>query len=220
MIDQQNNGLLTKIWGPALWTGVHSVAFGYPIEPTDDDKKNYRNFFESLHHVLPCLYCRVSYGEFIKTENTIITDEVFNSRNNLTKWLYELHNRVNKKLGVNYGVAYDDHVKKYESYRAKCVSNKKGCVVPLDYKQQSYLNAEQKDCPIVELNLALCFKEYAEKRQVNFNPEKYETVFLPLSTSVGVIIRDLELPREEEQEEKKEEEKKEYQKEEQKDVSE
>jgi hypothetical protein len=49
---------------------------------------------------------------------------------------------------------------------------------------------------------------------VNNNPEKYETVFLPLSTSVGVIVRDLELPREEE--EKKEED----QKEEQKDVSE
>jgi len=55
---------------------------------------------------------------------------------------------------------------------------------------------------------------------VNDNPEKYETVFLPLSTSVGVIIRDLGLPHEEEQEEKKEEEKKEDQKEEQKDVSE
>jgi len=53
---------------------------------------------------------------------------------------------------------------------------------------------------------------------INNNPEKYETVFLPLSSTVGAIVRDLELPREEEQEEEEEEEKKE-EKEEQKDVS-
>jgi hypothetical protein len=48
---------------------------------------------------------------------------------------------------------------------------------------------------------------------INNNPNKYETVFLPLSSTVGAIVRDLELPREEEQEE-------EEKKEERKDVSE
>lgn len=183
MSDNSNNGLLTKIWGPALWTGLHSIAFGFPVKPTETDKKNYKTFFESLQYVLPCSYCRISYGEFIKTEDTLIDDKIFENRNELTKWLYNLHNRVNSKLGVDYGVGYEEHAKKYESYRAKCVSGKKGCVVPLDYKQQSYLNAEQKDCPIVSLNLALCFKEYANKRNVEFDPDAYYAIKQNLNCS-------------------------------------
>lgn len=176
MSDNLNNGLLTRIWGPALWTSLHCIAFGYPMDPSDENKKTYRAFFESIQHVLPCLYCRISYGEFIFTEDTDLTDDVFSSRENLTNWLFKLHNRVNQKLGVDYGVIYDDHKKKYESYRAKCIPGKKGCLVPLDYKQQSYLNAELKDCPIVSLKLVQCFKDYAAQRNVEFNPEVYNDI--------------------------------------------
>ena len=176
MNDNLNNGLLTKIWGPALWIGLHSIAFGYPTEPTDDEKKGYRTFFESIQHVLPCLYCRISYYEFISSNETELIDDVFLNRDNLTLWLFNLHNKVNNKLGMDYGITYDEHKKKYESYRAKCLPDKKGCIVPLDYKQQSYINAQLKDCPVIPLNLALCFTNYAKERNVLFQPELYETL--------------------------------------------
>jgi hypothetical protein len=50
-----NNGLITKIWGPALWIGEHSISFGYPLNPTDEEKLAYKKHFESLADVLPCI---------------------------------------------------------------------------------------------------------------------------------------------------------------------
>ena len=42
--DNKNNGLITKIWGPAMWESIHCIAFGYPIEPTEEQKQNYKNY--------------------------------------------------------------------------------------------------------------------------------------------------------------------------------
>jgi hypothetical protein len=168
-----NNGLITRLWGPGAWFSLHSITFGYPINPTTEQKKQYKDYFESVGNVLPCSYCRKSYNEFISSDDTMLTDDVFESRATLTLWLYKLHNRVNAKLGVDYGVTYEDIVKRYEAFRAKCTPQIQGCVMPLDEKQKSYLVADQKHCPIVKLSLAQCFKEYAILRKVEFFPENY-----------------------------------------------
>ena len=89
---------------------------------------------------MPCKYCRDSYMDFIK-ENPI--DNNLNSRNDLTKWLYNIHNKVNNKLGVpECNIPDFSNVKNiYESYRAKCKKTTKderennlakGCVTPAD----------------------------------------------------------------------------------------
>ncbi len=138
LLDNPNaaNGMMTQVWGPTGWVFLHSVSFGYPMDPKKFDVDNnlpegtteerYRKFFEQIGYVFPCRYCRESYQEFIK-EIPIQTE----SRATLTKWLYDIHERVNKKLGVNGGVTYEDVVKRYEGYRAKCDAKKKGCTIPL-----------------------------------------------------------------------------------------
>lgn len=173
MDNNHNNGLITKIWGPHLWDSLHCISFGYPINPTDEDKLHYKNFFLSLGYVLPCKYCKESYLYFINTEPTIIDDHVFSSRNNLTKWLYELHERVNQKLGIDYGINYEDVVSKYESYRARCLPNVAGCIMPANMKAKSYQNNRKKDCSIINIKYALALKPYAEKRGVNFDHIEY-----------------------------------------------
>ena len=45
MSSNKNNGLMTKIWGPSGWEFLHSVSFGYPIEPTAEQKKIIKIFF-------------------------------------------------------------------------------------------------------------------------------------------------------------------------------
>ena len=149
-----------KIWGPSAWIFIHSISFTYPENPTDEEKQYFKQFYESVQYTLPCAGCRESYSQFIISEPTILANALDN-RNTLTKWLYDIHNRVNQKLGVDYGVTYEDVVKKYESYR---VTND---------KQKCYQNAMKKDCPIIKLSLANCFREYAIKRGLEFNPEKY-----------------------------------------------
>ena len=41
--DYKNNGLITKIWGEAGWTFNHAATFGYPLEPTEEQKIKYKN---------------------------------------------------------------------------------------------------------------------------------------------------------------------------------
>ena len=36
-----------KIWGPPGWLFLHTITFNYPTNPTEEDKKYYKNFFYS-----------------------------------------------------------------------------------------------------------------------------------------------------------------------------
>ena len=192
--DDKNNGLITKIWGEAGWIFGHSVTFGYPISPTDDQKQEYKNYFISLGNVLPCKYCRESYHKFITTGETALTDEVMQSRETLTKWFHNIHETVNKKLEMQYAVSYEDVVDKYESFRAKCGKNisvekekPKGCVTPLDYKAFSFRKLYHKDCPIVPLSVAKPFIKLAKLR----NLEKEYFSFLKLADALGGDFNEL-----------------------------
>ena len=51
-----SDGMMTSIWGPSYWHILHTMSFNYPIKPTCDDKKNYRNLILNLKNVLPCKY--------------------------------------------------------------------------------------------------------------------------------------------------------------------
>ncbi|AUV58661.1 FAD-linked sulfhydryl oxidase [Bandra megavirus] len=170
--DHKNNGLITKIWGSAGWTFCHSVTFGYPINPTEKDKINYKNFFISLGDVLPCRYCRESYQKFITEGDTALTLEVLDNRESLTKWFYRIHNAVNKKLEIDYGVTYQDVVDRYESFRAKCgksTDKTKGCVAPLDYKAFSFKKLYYSDAPIIPINIANKFIYLAKQMGLDKN---------------------------------------------------
>jgi len=109
-------------WGPSGWTFLHTISFNYPDNPTNDDKKKYRTFFENVGEILPCKYCRISYKKFI-TELPI--DQFLDSRKQLTKWLYRIHNKVNNKLRKQgllntKNPKYSDICEKYDMMRAKC----------------------------------------------------------------------------------------------------
>lgn len=139
MKDNINNGMMTKVWGPAGWFFLHSITFGYPvvIDSSNDFKKiEYKVFFETLGNVLPCKYCRESYNNYIKE---IPIDDYLNSRDKLVEWFYLIHNKVNNKLNVQEcNIPTLEEVKqKYERYRAKCKQSfseqeTKGCIIPQD----------------------------------------------------------------------------------------
>ena len=90
-----NNGLMTKIWGPPGWKFLHSVTFGYPVKPTSEKKKYYKQFFKLAGEVFPCGACRESYQKFIGPgSDTELTNKVMKNRQTLTKWFYKIHNKV------------------------------------------------------------------------------------------------------------------------------
>lgn len=168
-----NNGLITSIWGPPAWEYAHSVTFNYPIEPTQKDKETYYNFFVYFGRTLPCGLCVDSYHKFINEGNTKLTIEKLESRRTLTKWFYDLHNKVNEKLGVDYGDTYEELCYKYESYRAKCDPVGKGCRMPLDDKAKSYQKSEIRRAPIIDKEYSQALIKYSN--MIGF--EEYETFY-------------------------------------------
>ena len=57
---EDGNGMLTKIWGPSLWHYLHVMSFNYPVNPSKEDKDNYRKFL-----VVYDMFCRVANVERI-----------------------------------------------------------------------------------------------------------------------------------------------------------
>lgn len=170
--NSANDGLITKIWGPSMWESLHSITFAYPINPTKQDKENYRKYFELVGEVLPCSFCRESYKKFITTDITKLDDNALKNRESLTKWLYYVHEAVNDKLGVDYGITYSDVVKRFESYRASCNHSKetiekyniKGCDAPVKTRSISFNIANNKTCPLIPKKIARHFVDYAKLR--------------------------------------------------------
>ena len=56
-----DQGMLTNVWGPALWHVLHTISFNYPKKPTEKQKRDYKRFLLSLEKVLPCRYCRENF---------------------------------------------------------------------------------------------------------------------------------------------------------------
>ena len=102
-----------NIWGPKMWFVLHTMSFAYPENPTDFDKENYNNFFNSLTNMIPCTVCKAHYTEHTK-KNPIAPH--LHSKNSLVKYVVELHNEVNKILGkeiLDERVALQNIVNKY-----------------------------------------------------------------------------------------------------------
>ena len=115
------DGMIVSAWGPALWHSMHMISFNYPIQPTNKDKKYYSKFIKNLVHLLPCKYCRENLKKNLK--KMPITDETMKNRANFSKYVYELHELVNKNLGKKSGLTYCDVRERYEHFRARCTIN-------------------------------------------------------------------------------------------------
>ena len=162
-----NNGMLTKIWGPHLWESINAIVFGYPMNPTKEQKENYKSWLVGIKNILPCKYCRDSYEKFIKDGYSKLTEESLQNRGNLCKWAFDIHTRINEKLGVDYKITFDDYICKYESLRAKCVTKDNGCTMPIDLKAESYVKADIKHAPVIDYELCKKFSKYAKLRGLN-----------------------------------------------------
>jgi len=160
--------LNVKIWGPPMWVSLHSISFSYPINPSEPDKQKYKQYFTLVGDILPCILCKKSYKEFIKTGETKLDNEVMSSRDNLTKWLYNLHNKVNFKLGVNYGVSFEDVCKKYNSYVVSCTPSN-GCdnYITPKYISFKYANPNYTDCIVIPYKIAKHYINYAKLRNLS-----------------------------------------------------
>jgi len=116
------DGMLTSVWGPSMWHYLHTMSFNYPVNPTEDDKKNYMNFVLMLEKVLPCKYCRMNLTTNFK--NLPLTMASMKSRETFSRYIYDLHELVNTMLKKKSGLTYCDVRERYEHFRARCTEEK------------------------------------------------------------------------------------------------
>ena len=95
------------------------MSFNYPVKPTGNDKKYYRDYMLNLVNILPCKHCRVNLKNNYKVFP--LTMECMKNRNNFSRYVYHLHERINKNLGKESGLSYCDVRERYEHFRARCV---------------------------------------------------------------------------------------------------
>jgi len=135
------DGMLTTVWGPAMWHYLHTMSFNYPVNPSIEEKHNYRNFVLNLQNVLPCKYCRMN----LKTNFKQLPLNISNMKNRETfsKYIYQLHELVNKMLHKKSNLSYCQVRERYEHFRSRCNDEKPKL---FKFKKISLKNKKEKGC--------------------------------------------------------------------------
>jgi hypothetical protein len=115
------DGMLTTVWGPSMWHFMHTMSFNYPVKPTDEQKRHYMDFILNLRNVLPCKYCRMNLTNNLATRPLKMCH--MESRDTFSRFVYDLHETVNKLLGKNSGLSYCDVRERYEHFRSRCTQD-------------------------------------------------------------------------------------------------
>jgi len=136
------DGMLTTVWGPSMWHYLHTMSFNYPVKPTSIDKKNYMKFILNMQNVLPCGHCRVNLKRNFKAHPLKMCN--MKNRDTFSRYIYKLHETVNKMLKKKSGLTYGEVRERYEHFRSRCTKEKpkmfnfrktrkkeKGCTEPL-----------------------------------------------------------------------------------------
>lgn len=159
------DGMLTSIWGPSMWHYLHTMSFNYPVEPSKENKHYYKEFVKNLQYTLPCKYCRINLKNNFKAHP--IKECHMKDRESFSRYVYELHELVNKMLNKKSGLKYCDVRERYEHFRARCSNEKpkifkfnktkkeKGCTEPLYGKKAKCIIKivpHEKKCKTLEID--------------------------------------------------------------------
>ncbi len=138
------DGMLTTVWGPSMWHFLHTMSFNYPVTPTPEQKKDYMDFILSLRNVLPCKYCRMNLTNNLATRPLKMCH--MESRETFSRFIYELHETVNKMLGKNSGLTYCDVRERYEHFRSRCTQDAPKVFNFKDFYKGKNKDAKEKGC--------------------------------------------------------------------------
>lgn len=82
--------------GRHTWTFLHTSASYYPITPSPFHQTSMLSLLNSLPTLYPCSSCADELGEYMKVNPPT---EAVKQRSTLERWLCQVHNEVNGRLG-------------------------------------------------------------------------------------------------------------------------
>lgn len=106
----------TDVWGPKAWGFMHAISFRYPeTDASLEERTAILHFLNSLKLLIPCAKCRAHYASYLDDPDTGIRGTCsahLEHRESISRWMVELHNDVNQRLGKA-SRSYDDVAEEY-----------------------------------------------------------------------------------------------------------
>lgn len=111
------SGMSTKFFGPRFWDALFVSILGrYPVRiNTSDDleiKQAFKCTLTSLSVMMPCIFCRNSFKGFLEE---LPIEPYLIGRIELMYWLYQMKDKVNKKLIKSEHVCYNEEKAKLKA---------------------------------------------------------------------------------------------------------
>jgi hypothetical protein len=135
------DGMLTTVWGPSMWHYLHIMSFNYPVKPSSQEKMHYKNFMLNLQYVLPCRHCRENLTNNYKAYP--IKECHLKSRAAFSRYVYRLHEIINKMLGKKSGLKFCDVKERYEHFRSRCTEENPKI---FEFKKKEKKEKKEKGC--------------------------------------------------------------------------
>lgn len=137
------SGMSTKHWGPSAWNFLFISIMGrYPFKldvNKEDDimvRDAFKSMLTSLEVVMPCIFCRESFKEFLKE---LPIDPYLVGRIELMYWLYQMKDKVNKKLLKQENQCYNDEKKRLKVlYYSNQISDQDYYKQVREFKQETF----------------------------------------------------------------------------------
>lgn len=108
------NVLDPKIWGPHYWFFLHTIAMSYPLHPNAVTKKKYYDFVQNIPLFIPV---ESMAGEFSKLLDQYPVQPYLDNKESFIRWMWFIHNKINKKLEKPEISLNDFYIKYYEEYK-------------------------------------------------------------------------------------------------------
>ena len=103
-----------KIWGPHYWFFLHTISMSYPVYPNAVTKKKYYDFVQNIPLFIPV---ESMAGEFSKLLDQYPVQPYLDNKESFIRWVWFIHNKINKKLEKPQISLNDFYVKYYEEYK-------------------------------------------------------------------------------------------------------
>lgn len=104
-------------WGPSLWKILHISAEKVGRQPTGmlstDELRAWQQLLRVTEGIMPCALCRKHYGEWRKAHSIegLAAWRGEQLRSESRKWLWELHDAVNRRKAIESGGEEQKQVK-------------------------------------------------------------------------------------------------------------
>lgn len=165
--------LKNEIWGPMTWHMIHNFSI----------KSKNNNcmliLIKTLGYILPCPTCKKHYNYLINDIYKL--DEKDSNKNNMIKYLYDVHNIINDNLDKNIKISYNKSIE----LNKKTNNSKFIFLIVSIYTNINYNNISFNEFDKI-YNFLICFlnnypsKKLNEKFKILLKSEKFKNIDTPL----------------------------------------